>query len=430
MIESTILTNVGLFSSLVIPGSPVLVIAGENGVGKTTIIKSYVALFDGGHFSELIGPSGSKATIEVKFSDGMRAIKTITQKGYKLEVFTRDGSMIEKPAEYMRSLSSGLTLSPAEFIDTPKEKRLKWLQDRVSATFTKAELDEACEVDTFADPEMDLARFSRFFDGVYAKRTETNAEVKRMDTLLQDLRRNMAVVTSDGVDWISRADELSTLLSDKRTEFNGLSVTANDAFKAKRDAITANLEKAIAELQRKAQEDIEAAKAKIAVLLDQERVPLQAEIEGLAGEVATARANAQQQTTAKANEETLKKIDAEHGKSLREVSRLDRAVEALRKLKASKLDAISVTGLDVRLDGTLVYEGKDFDTQLNTAQQIIVAIQIMAKGPGRMPFFILDNAEHLDATTRAELAEYGKAKGFQIVMAVVEDQMPLTLQAV
>ena len=79
------------------------------------------------------------------------------------------------------------------------------------------------------------------------------------------------------------------------------------------------------------------------------------------------------------------------------------AIERLRDLKVRALGDLPIRGLDIQ-DGELFHEGIPFH-RLNTAQQILVALELATATAGQLGLIIMDGIERLDCETQAKLRE-------------------------
>ena len=97
---------------------------------------------------------------------------------------------------------------------------------------------------------------------------------------------------------------------------------------------------------------------------------------------------------------------------------LSAALEKLDEKKHAILDAIPVKGLEIKKK--LVYiDGHPFE-KANTARQIEVAVEVAALRAGKSGLIVTDHGEALDSESFALLEEIARAKGLQVVVAVVE----------
>lgn len=423
--------NVGGIRRMNIPGSPVVMISGDNGTGKTSLIEGVSLLFDGGHNPDLIGPYDEYSTVEVDFDNGWKFRRTTTPKGYELKGWTEDGSIIRKPAETLKQLVSGLALNPTGLVDAPQKDRVKFLQNAMPLEFTPQEIAEtlgqyAADV-KLPDGKLDGSTFNGWRDGYYSKRTDLNRSIRDKEGTRNTLIKSLP--PEDDTDWSAAAKNLRS----ERDNVSAQSVKFNNDAKAVLDQEIARLEQEaaerIADIKEQLSKDLAHVRSLAKEALDSSQTPLIARLQGLIAEISQAEEKAKQQERAKGVRESVERISGEEREMAKQASRLDRVIEKLDALKRQKLDALPIQGVEVR-DGQIYYNGLNFDTQLNTAQQYVLSFQVAALTLGDLPLMLFDKAESLVGKARAEFIEGIKDAGFQVILAECKENAPLEVSAV
>lgn len=428
-VAKTVVDNVGGLKHLEIDHtSPVIYVSGENGSGKSSLLEAYSLVFDAGNRPDMIGPHDDFARVELTLSDGTKITRTQRRSRGEYTIVTGEGFKItEKPGEYVKKLVSGLALRPAELLLKNKKERVEVLQEIIQMEFSKAELDAACRYDTFIKkPVLNISEFDQFVDGVREKRKDANSKQDMAGSTLRTLKRDLPE-GDDQKNWSAEARRLESELRNVDSEITAIDQKANSILAKEIDAVKAKLERDIEALRKTAAEDIETLRNECNVAVAEKKSPLSAHRDQVNQQLAVARQNAQNAAAIVAKREQIAKVDKQYRDALQQHSDLDDAVKNLEKLRLQKLSQSPIQGLEIRGD-EIFLDGLNLDTQVNKAQQILTAFQIMARANRGMNFFVLDDAEHLDADMRAEFMAACRKKGFQVVLAAAEAGKGLTVE--
>lgn len=423
--------NVGGNRQVTIPGGPVVVISGDNGTGKTSLIEGISLLFDGGHNVDLIGPFDEKAVVEIDFDNGWKFRRTTTAKSYTLEGWSDDGTPIKKPAETLKKLVSGLSLNPAGLVDAPQKDRLKFLQGAMPLAFTTVEIAEALSTDgsavTLPVGPLDAQGFNAYRDGYYAKRTELNRSGRDKEGTRNTLIKSLP--TEDDIDWAEKASGLriEQQAINKKIAENNLTVEKIRSEEVGR--LTAEAQAMIDSIKNGLAKSIAIVDSEAAEQSAIEQLPLTERLTAIVAAIATAEERSRQQQQAKGVRESIERISKEEKILSTQANQLDRVIEKLDNLKKKKLDALPIPGVEIR-DGQIYYNGLNFDTQLNTAQQYVLSFQVAALTLGDLPLMLFDGAEALGETAKNEFIEGIRDAGFQVILAEVRSNEPLVVSAV
>lgn len=427
--------DIGNIRDLTFKASQVTVISGSNGEGKTNILRALQAPFEGGHHPELIRRGCDRGEIRITLSDGKTIALVVTPKESKLTIKALDGSIVPKPATFVKQLAAGFAFDPIAMIAAPVKDRVKFLLEAMPLEFHPTELDEACGGDSRVTDPLDLQGMNNFLAGREDMRTDTNRRLKQLDGYIQTTRSSLP--DDDEIDWRVKHAELSDQLEAARKEVADLvsqaKVDTNLLTGEIREKLAASIDEIKAEAQRKIDDATAAAQAeqqRIQALagktLAEMRAPIDERIEQLAGEVAAAEVRSAAQLKAKGQREMLAKLERDRKALLDESLALDGQIDALRKLKQRKLEALPVKGVEVR-DGRIYVDGLDFDTQLNTAAQYALCFELASLKLGSLPFVICDRAESMDTENFRMLVDGAKQAGLQLaVTRVTEGELQVT----
>jgi hypothetical protein len=479
-LDSIHLQNAGLIADLTIDLTPrdgsagcVVMLRGKNGTGKTTIIRAIQTMFDGGSFPDLIGPNGDEYSVEIRFDNGDRFIRTENAKGYTLKGWNADGSVIKSPAKTLQQLASGLALEPTGLVDAPPKDRVKFLQDAMPLTFTRGDLVRAgcgsCEgcaagepldrsgkwhgskpcTATGLRPVYDLPAFTSFRDGKYSRRREVNVEAKD----LHATRRHVAQALPEG-DVLRTArtgsgeanaapaeptareearDAEAALETMRKGLQDALESWRHDFIVLKNEILDeerVEIEQARVEFEAKCDRIREAKskeqtalEAKYHELVAEQRKPFDSQIEHLTSVLGAAREKLEQLNRLEGVRQSLASLDEKITAKDEEAITLDEQVKALDQLKIEKLNSQPIPGVEIR-DGEIYWRGLKFQTQVNLARQYTLSFQVAALSipEDGLPFFLFDKAESIVGADRAELIDGLKEAGFTVLMADADEQ--------
>jgi hypothetical protein len=430
-VVKTRITNVGGIDFLEIDHvSPVMLITGDNGVGKTSIGQSFDLIFDGGHRPDYIKQGAKKAEVVIELSDGTTIRRVQTLKTAEYTVTSRDGSVVKRPAEYVQGLVSGLKLNPMPLIDPAnKKKRLQLLQEIMPINFSKAEIDKAFGCDSFLDaPEIGLEKFDALLQGQELARRDANVAVKEHESTLGQLKQQLPPQVDQDKNWTAEAERLQREREMLAARVSAMEKRGQLAIESRLEELRQEQDAKIEAIRKHYGSEMHKVRQEGATLIAAELVPLTEQREKLTAEISTALTRAQSQSQVQATQRMIETTDQKLAAAQRKANQHDRAVTGLRELRLKKLEQTPIPGLETR-NGDLFYNGYNFDTQLNRAQQVMLVYRMAARSDRRMNFFVMDDAEHLSDGNREVFAEACKEAGFQLVMMAVEEGKPLTIEA-
>ena len=115
------------------PGTPLVIVAGNNGEGKTSVLDAIMWALGGADAvpKDPIRHGQTKAVAEVDLGD-LIARRTITAKGQTLEVRAKNGARQEQPQTILNDLLGRLTFDPLEFSRMKPGQRLETLLSLVN----------------------------------------------------------------------------------------------------------------------------------------------------------------------------------------------------------------------------------------------------------------------------------------------------------
>lgn len=177
------------------PKGDVVIISGKNGEGKSSVLDSIWAALAGApgakETTRPIRDGEEKASVRLDLGDYV-VTRRWTRSGSTLEVTPRDGAAkYASPQKLLDTLIGQLTFDPLAFANQDEKKQRKILLDVVALPFDPDEVAEQRQ-------------------GVYDERTDVNREVKRLETLLNELPPLFADAPDEEVSAAEIAKELET----------------------------------------------------------------------------------------------------------------------------------------------------------------------------------------------------------------------------
>jgi hypothetical protein len=424
-IKEVTITNVCGIEHIEFKVGNLTVLSGANSVGKTSIIRAIASCFDGGWDPELIRKGEEKAEVLITLDNGTTIRKRITQKGATLDVRTSDGLKVAKEQTYVSSIASGISFDPLRLVTADKKERTKFLLSVMPIEVSLKDIQAAVgavPIPAGLPAVTDLDGLKSVRDAVFEARSVTNRAERDAEGTVKAL--SASIPEGDGKDWLKEARELEAEKIDIERQITEAQSLAQEEAVATAAKISAKFQAEIFALQRKEQEEIAQIHTNKATVLRQIDDTAKPERERLAGEIATARANADAQQRAAGAREQIEKMRLRIREKSLEGLRATRALEALDKLRQAKLDALPIPGVEIR-EGEIFVEGVPFD-KLNTGAQFTLSFQIAALA--NSSFLVADRAECLDPDTWQAFEAAAKQSGFQVMVARVSDSKQLKVE--
>lgn len=414
--------NVKGVESLEIRPGAVTVVSGENGCGKSSVLEGIAAVFEGGHDPALIRHGAKRARIALALDDGTQISKTITKSTSNVEIIAPDGLPVKKPMEYLGRLAQGIAFDPIKFIIAKPKERAAFVMSAMPIRITKEEvqaaLDKAHLKGVTAQKDMSLDELADFRNRLYDLRTDVNRRRVEAEKTSDSLTRSLPP-EPEGGNWENALLAAKAALGARLEARNAALNESEAAYKARLVEINGEFERRLAELNLWRDEQKDAARAE-----DRKRAAEIAAEHGQPIEDAQAEVTRIEEQKAAADRaagarEMLRQADKICSQATHEHDRLCWALENIDALKLAKVKELPIEGLLVE-GGELVYNGVPFD-KVNTAQQIMLAVQLASLAIGDMGLMVLDRAESLDEQTWSAFVEAFKESGLQVIAARVSD---------
>jgi chromosome segregation ATPase len=411
------------------PTGNVVVVAGKNGEGKTSVLDSIMyALGGAGTFAKQpVRQGAQKATIEIELDD-LTVKRTITANGNtSLSVTKKDGSKYSTPQSILDGLVGKLSFDPLDFSRQKPEAQGETLRQIAG---------------------LDFEQHNQEVDSIFASRTFVNREVKNLEARLAAMpaaRPNLPEEEQSTADVLTRQQAATTTNSENQKrrdtleELKRATGSIRQEQKINEEQIV-ELQDEIAKLQakltarEKARDTIgkrllesegkeEALTAEVATLQD---VPL----DGFAEELSKLEETNRQVRAAAER----RRVQAELKEKREKSDSFTKQISKLEELKAKKIREAKypIEGLSVNLAGDVLFNDLPLE-QASSAQQLRVSVAIgLALNP-KLRVLLVRDGSLLDETSRALLLELAMEHDAQVwleqvgtdgdVSVIIEDGM-------
>lgn len=411
------------------PGGTLTEIAGDNGLGKTSILEAVKAATKTGHDATLLRKGATQGEIVLVMDDGTELHKKVTADKSSLDLL-KDGKKIPKASDTIKGLTDLLSVNPVDFLTAPKKDRVKVLLEAMPISVDADKLSKIAGIPVDAQDSIDgLALLDHVRKQVYDDRTGTNRAIREKEATINQLSLAMPAAPGgiEGDEDSLRAQILAaqdamraewtridTKLNGVRRESAEKIQALKDEARAKIDAINAELNTAI-EAERAALADTETKAARVRQKATDTCTatiqPLHVAVEAIA-------ANRDAAAKRKVTLESMANMEAEVDELRQDEARQTAALTGIEAYKSELLNALPIKGLEVK-DGEVFRDGIPFD-RLNTAQQVDIAIEIAKLRAGDLAVCCVDRFEALSPATLEEFKQRAQQSNLQLFVTRVE----------
>lgn len=397
------------------PARGVVIIAGQNGQGKTSVLDSIAMAFGGGDEIPAmpVRAGAEKARIVVELEDLVVRRTFTAAGGTALVVENKEGARYQSPQAMLDKLTGKLMFDPLAFIKLEPKKRGEALRRLVGLDFTAidAERKKLYDERTLVNREVDRQRAGLSMLEHYpdAPATEINpAEVvaeleaaQKHNAKLEGLRNTADEDAEELKDLNTQADKLAKEIAELEARLFNLKA-------AHADMVNSRIPKAA---------NLRDASAKAVVefkLIDE--APIRQRLADVAGINRQVQANAVRAKAEAALKEREEKSAA-----------LTRAIEACDdgKKKALAAAKFPVEGLSFDDSGVL-FNGVPFE-QASGAEQLRVSVAMAAALNPKLKVMIVRDGSLLDDNSMALLAELAATYGLQVFVERVGGDDPASI---
>ena len=398
------------------PANPngVLVLAGDNGAGKSSVLDAISAALMGERYAPeqpvRIGADKSKIILQ---TEDLVVRRTFTPSGSTLVVKDADGVPQSTPQKLLDKLCNAVGFDPLSFARMDEKKQADVLLKMFPLDI---DLDANSQLQKESyERRRDLNRDAKTVAAQLAAIPEFGRDVPDVEESLSRLLEEMSI-----------AREKKQAIEQIRTEI----AARNDAISKRAEVIKSRHEQIeqirqeitrLDEEQKASSKRVETLEAK-----SQDTIELDASIAELDKKIAGAE-TLNKKVRAKQNRAkgVLRLQDLEAKAETEGATLADLARQREQALAAVKypVEGMSIT------DGAVTINGVPF-SQASTAEQIRVGIALAAAANPQLKLAFVRDGSLLDARSMAEIAKIAEQHGMQVLIERVDDKSPTAIQIV
>jgi hypothetical protein len=439
--------------------SGVTILSGENGVGKSSVLKGYKCLIGGGNLATLKSKDApeDEPAEGVLVLDGDAGRMIIEKINNKLTVKQQVGDSqafkkVNAPQKVLDALFDGPSMNPVEFIAAKKERRIELLLEAMPIEFNPTSLWERIGFDPAGfDPVPTgihpLKQIDRIRGVIYKARTGVNVDHQGKKKTAEQLRRDLPaeMPTVEGIAEIdAELQAIRESVATRRESIDGKCKARKVEAARALDAKEAELRDDLAQLEAKLRAEMEAELKDRRALADAEMGDAQAEYRdahAIADDVRLAELSQVEADSERASQlaadlaelrerekhilqlQNTARIADENEQGAEELKKLsDRMTAALKEIDLFRSELaknIPIDGLEIK-DGEMYIDGVAWPT-VNSAAKLKTAVTLstLRFKDGFKPVFI-DDAEKLDPDNFKALVAELKAAGATAFIARVD----------
>jgi energy-coupling factor transporter ATP-binding protein EcfA2 len=420
-------------------------ITGANRAGKSTVVKSILALLQGAADVRMVQNGQAAGQVQVIFDDKTQASLKMAE-DRRLVVRGPEGKPLPgKPQAFLKGLIDRL-INPLDLLreDLKPEDRIRWVLEALPATTTAAQLRETCGFGDQRDYEVGvgehaLVAIDRIYNRLYAERTAINLEREEKRKAQAEMSRSIEPGQEEMPDYSAEVERLAGDAARISANLTSAQQRAAAALQAEEEAAETEFDAARASIVAEANRKIEEIKAQAKLDMANKRTAADKRIADARQKTNdtvakfTARQNdALRLVTADLAIARTKLSESERVKNLlelidkarRSADALDAGSEArskalagLNRLKVDLLIGMPLEGIEVA-GGELHKRGVPFPL-LNTEQQIDLAVDLAGLRAGKLGLLLVDGLERLDPDRQEIFWRKASATGLQFIATCV-----------
>lgn len=377
------------------PAKNTLVIGGENGAGKSSVLDAIEMALGGKEAipDRPIRSGASKARIVLE-TDEFKVTRTFTAKGTNLVITAKDGTVALQPQALLDSVTNTICLDPLAFTRLKSEEQAAQLRRLVGIDFTALDKES---------------------DEKYATRTQVNREVKSQQSRIDGMQRfpdapKERPSADEILQRLEKAQEVNESHSEKRAQVDAANATLKER-ESRRAAAQAKFEQAKRELQSAETGYADALEVRdeialeIRDLVDVETAPIMEELKRVQEISAKVDKNEAWQRENEILVERTRK-SAELTKRLDEID-----AEKQTRLAAAKFP---IDGLSFTSEG-VTYKDIPFQ-QVNSAEQLRVSVAMAFAMQPKLKLALIREGAFLSENSMALVAKMASDAGATVLI--------------
>lgn len=420
------ISNLRSIESMTLKPKALTVLTGDNGVGKTSVIKAIEAIFAGGHQPDLIRQGQKKAEVVMLLDNGTTIKKTITQNRSNMDVTTADGMPVPREQSFVETLATSFAFDPLAFVTARPKERLAYLQKAMNLSFAPEEV-AAVTASYGLSPArpVDLDGLEAIRRQIYDSRTRENTLDKQAAATAE--RLSGALAEDEGADWAAQVAEVQATRDAAQKAVADRKLAVSSEAGTAKLGIHRDIDAQIKALEVERERQLAAVATAEQAASDEIDAEVRPTLDALTAQLATAQERARR---AAQNGVFRQEIEAARmsSDSHKEISAgMTDALKALDAMKTAKLESLPMPGIDFR-GGDLYVDGLPFDA-LNDGAKYLLSFQVADLMPGQLGLLIADRAEILGQENWGMFKEAAVNSGRQVFVTRVESG-PLKIETV
>jgi DNA repair exonuclease SbcCD ATPase subunit len=220
ILKLTIKDFLGIKEAVIAPGK-ITVLAGENGQGKSTVLKALQALFKGAPLT-VIHRGTERAEIIAELED-LRISRVWTHKTTSVSVKDSRNFIRPAPQEFLNGIVGNGAFNPMAFLLAEPKERRGILLKAMDVTVTKEAIEkDAGEGVPLPESGSALEMYAETHKFFYSRRTDVNRRLKQKKAAAEEVLKKLpeGYKPVEGIDKMASATR--ELISEKEAEIPGL----------------------------------------------------------------------------------------------------------------------------------------------------------------------------------------------------------------
>lgn len=380
------------------PGK-VVRIEGRNESGKSSVLHGIKTALGHGETAELLRHGASEGQIVLVLDDD----KTIKR---KFDASGKDTTTIKdpergtipKPATYLKKLADILSVNPLRFLLADDKTRAKYLIEAMDIKLSDADkkaLEKAgIKADSIAFVDDHLGWLNSARKELFEKRTDVKRYRGEQAVMVKNMEESLPV---------DKPADAETLKGLEKEEAR---------IRSERDSEIMVVKQHYADTVEQAAKIRDSAIERIQSDYEKKLTPA-------SNAVAIAKEQLESAGRIKQQRKTFEEAKAKRDELDTKVTTLDKQIDAIDTLKERIMANLPIKGVEVR-DGDIYVDDTPW-TDINTARRIEVMFDLGAIRMSDLKVMTLDDAEHLDSESMAEIVRQAEERGIQLFVASVKD---------
>lgn len=459
----------GIREAQITPGRVTLV-SGQNGKGKTSVIRSIENATDGGSIPGLLNHDSDSGEVILVLSDDTEIRKRFSKKSTSLQI-TRNGKKIASPQGFLNELTSSMGCNPLKLLTASKTQRHKIFMDSLPVVVDADELSALVGEPVNVDGRHGIEVIDDLYQSFYQKRRSANREALRVQKSIEscqkvidgydpndiaDLETEIDVLRDaksqiqlklqqECSDVMSAANEKIHSLQSQKSLAEAKISSIDERYENKKLKIEKVLNEKIAGLRKSAQDELDAIEvARLDEVAEDREMVLRCSEHNIRMIQSEAESKCQQHKIDRGErlseiESQLSRLESDHKAASRvepileeiisfkdeladvnsQVDQIQSVMDEIISHKSKLLSDLNLEWFDYK-DKQIYIDGVEFEV-VNTARLIQVAIELARLQSPRLRLLCVDGLESLDSNNMRLLVKEAERSDMNLIVTKVDD---------